>query len=332
MPAVSRLAATNTFGNRAVAWRRALLQSHFRFHCLQLGTSDADKIVFFTACIYRCPWGVLLEGCSGRRFIWHIIKPLSEALVPIENLVIALDFSIDQEHVKMFALEMTVENVSQTEAILFVSSAIEVNITACAGECAKKSDEEGEISVDKQDSDLESWALSGHESCSEDAVESEAVSSSSSDDDAAEVPDRANLERIAPAARAATGAFVVSHNPYFSVSNYAASTAQHAAKSLRARVAEKWATDTYLGIASKSKTIQIGEYDADPQNPRNSEMVLQAWMLWRVQFHSFLDGNLSRRRWFETELRALQRKVGHGTGNVKADKLIKQWLPAAFVA
>ena len=58
--------------------------------------------------------------------------------MPIENLVTTLGFSIDQEHVKLFALEMTVENVSRTEATLFVSSAIEVNITACAGVSVQK--------------------------------------------------------------------------------------------------------------------------------------------------------------------------------------------------
>ena len=71
------------------------------------------------------------------------------------------------------------------------------------------------------------------------------------------------------------------------------------APSLRARIAERWATEDLLGSSSKSKTIKITDFDLDPREPKISVLVLRCWMLHRGERNDFCKRNKSRQRWFD---------------------------------
>lgn len=67
-------------------------------------------------------------------------------------------------------------------------------------------------------------------------------------------------------------------------------------------------TGALLGKNHKSKPIQIKDFDADPQKPATSHLVLRAWMLQRSQANDFLQGSSCRQQWFGPDFERLKKK------------------------
>ena len=333
MPSVSRIYPERVRAD-AGFWYSTLAELPAQCVCLQFGRHALQKVVLFIASLHRRVWGCLLSDLGGRKLSWDLSRPFHELFVPVERLLVDAGFQFDSEDVTIYSLEVSFCSIDKTEALFRVAGAEKVECKrAASSEPAETVEDsaplaEDDAELDMPASDLESWDFSGRESASEGDVES--LESGFSSAEESETLGVAPAREAAPMERAAPGTFVAQNNPYFSVSNYFGSSAKHASASLRARVAERWGTDAFLGKETRSKTIQIRDFDVNPASPTISRQVLQPWMLYRVQANDFLRHTSCRREWYDRELARFKGEVAQGTPSAKANALIASWIPGIF--
>ena len=310
-------------------WIQILGASSPGFYCLEFPGGAAHRLVVFAAALRKRVWASLASPTEARKFALHLSTPFDEGFLPLHVLLGRLGLPIASPDVHVFALQMKVLQITKSEILLYVEGAQRVERPPRAQRETGGAQEE-EISDEENDSplmesDLESDQWLASSSAEEPDLESECSSGSSS----ASEPDDAAKPHVEPV-RAAPGAFVLWNNPYFTISNYADSKAAHAAATLRARLADKWAVERLLGVKNKSKTIQIKDFDRDAKNPQNSRLLLRCWMLYRINQNEFLAQKRKRQQWYDEELTQLQKECQAIRGHSRAEQLIRQWLPAAL--
>ena len=180
--------------------------------------------------------------------------------------------------------------------------------------------------------DSEAGSLaSGCEAEAEAAVEEEEQVMNDSD---AEHQEPEELQAPERPERLPAGSHVIQTDGYFTLLNYAIlSEGKHTDCKMVLR--PRWAQPEPhgMGVANKSKTVQIRLYDIDIQNPRRTYCVLRCWAVWRARQGSWLRGHAARQLWCDSEIAALRVLKAElcatpgSTGCRAADDQIRQWLP-----
>ena len=91
-----------------------------------------------------------------------------------------------------------------------------------------------------------------------------------------------------------------------------------------------------MGTNLRGKACTIADHGDGPTSTTRTLLVLQAWMLHRIQLHGFAAAKRARMLWVEEQTEALRRDVrdlgvpGGGTGNAVADKRLRAWAPLAL--
>ena len=89
----------------------------------------------------------------------------------------------------------------------------------------------------------------------------------------------------------------------------------------------RWCVDSELGSSQKSKTLTIRNFDADDNQPTNTYICLKAWLLQRCKKNSWHQRVPSRKSWYDSEFRALQRECQNAHLSPAAIGKISEWLP-----
>ena len=97
-----------------------------------------------------------------------------------------------------------------------------------------------------------------------------------------------------------------------------------------------WRKPEELGTSLFSKRVRPHHFGDGEGNPVRSYMVLRSWMLWRSLRNGWNTRKISREQWWQHEHDRLRRDigalhvVGGGTGNSKADDMIRVWSPTVL--
>ena len=139
-----------------------------------------------------------------------------------------------------------------------------------------------------------------------------------------------------PAGKMAAGTYVMSDESdgYFTLIN----DPNH--PNIKILVKPRWAKPPPEGMGvvarQQSQTVYPRDFGEDKACPRISLLVACSWKLWRSKHHGFVNSSPARQSWYNDELDSLSRRLqalgvaGGGTGNTKANAMIRSWTPDAF--
>jgi hypothetical protein len=240
----------------------------------------------------------------------------------------------------VFALTYDVVSLDAQHAVLLVPGAELMERPARAhrrSRASAKEPDDDEAATTEAFAD-QTWLLedSPSEAASVCSTEDEELEEGDSEDSASEAMDASKVEDVeeepaAVAARARPGAFVVYTNGYFTFSN------NPGYSDLKVRVLPVWCKPGLLGTSNMSKAVTPEDVGARKAEPARAMLVLRAWMLSKFRENDFCNGRACRRRLFAQELAEFRKDLlalaagGPLTsGNVRADELIRGWVPIAF--
>ena len=322
-------------------WCKPLIDGEPGIYAISFGDSSDDKVVVFSVCLKGEVWYLRL-AVEGHEIGLDLDLILCDDLKHVS----ALSAIVGESEVEIYRIDVRyVEGGERAGMIVFrvvatenVEAKKKTRASAPRKASAPVTDDEEDHSdiessdAESSDSDAESVISGADVEMEEEAEEREAAGAGDMDGGDGELEtDGGDLSEESDADR--DGAAKAAAYTYTdkSVDGYVSFTLHPRYHDTKVRILQRW--HKYFE-GPFSKTVTIAHYDAVPERPIRSRLMLRAWVVYRLRDDAFLSLNAARRAWHSAEeasvIAAFKKSKFPQCGGLGSDRAIAflvEWLP-----